>query len=417
MLARFCLYGLLKNQRYFEPFLLLAFLAKGLTFFQVGLLIALRDGVVHLLEIPSGAAADLLGRRGAMVVSFAAYAVGFVTLGLAATPAALAAGMVLFGVGEAFRSGTHKALIFAWLEREGRLDEKTRVYGLTRAFSKVGSAVSSLVAAALVFVSARYESAFLWSAVPCALNALNLATYPASIDPRPSPDPEASGRGAPLRAAWRHVRATLRDAAGAPRLRGLLLESMGYNGLFKAARDYLQPVLAAAAVLWLGGAAADLDDAARSALLVGPVYALLAALSAVASLRAHRFAEWAGGDEAAARRLWGLLVAALVVLAVASAAGAGAGAGAAVAIAGFVALNVLQNLWRPILTSRIYGEVEPARGATLLSIESQSHRLATVVLAPLFGALVDAGGSFAPAAALGAVVALGFRLRAGRGRA
>ena len=92
------------------------------------------------------------------------------------------------------------------------------------------------------------------------------------------------------------------------------------------------------------------------------------------------------------------------------AASTGAGV-SSLAIAAFVALNVLQNLWRPILTSRIYAEVEPARGATLLSIESQSHRIATVVLAPLFGWLVDTGGSFAPAAALAAAVALAFRLR------
>lgn len=29
MLVRFCLYGFLKNQRYFEPFLVLAFMVAG----------------------------------------------------------------------------------------------------------------------------------------------------------------------------------------------------------------------------------------------------------------------------------------------------------------------------------------------------------------------------------------------------
>ncbi len=70
MLARFSLYGFLKNQRYFEPFLLLAFLEKGLTFFDIGLLIAFREVTVVLLEIPSGAVADVYGRRYFMVLSF-----------------------------------------------------------------------------------------------------------------------------------------------------------------------------------------------------------------------------------------------------------------------------------------------------------------------------------------------------------
>ena len=39
-LRRFCLYGFLKNQLYFEPFLILAFLEKGLSFLEIGLLIS-----------------------------------------------------------------------------------------------------------------------------------------------------------------------------------------------------------------------------------------------------------------------------------------------------------------------------------------------------------------------------------------
>ena len=43
MLFKFSMYGFLKNQRYFEPFLILAFRAKGLSFFQIGILIAFRE--------------------------------------------------------------------------------------------------------------------------------------------------------------------------------------------------------------------------------------------------------------------------------------------------------------------------------------------------------------------------------------
>ena len=55
MLARFSLYGFLKNQRYFEPFLVLAFLEKGLSFLDIGLLVAFREATVIAFEIPSGA--------------------------------------------------------------------------------------------------------------------------------------------------------------------------------------------------------------------------------------------------------------------------------------------------------------------------------------------------------------------------
>ena len=84
MLFRFSLYGFLKNQTYFEPFLILAFREKGLSFFQIGLLIGFREVCVNLFEVPSGAVADLYGRRRAMIFSFLAYIASFLLFGFAA---------------------------------------------------------------------------------------------------------------------------------------------------------------------------------------------------------------------------------------------------------------------------------------------------------------------------------------------
>ena len=86
MLFRFSLYGFLKNQRYFEPFLILVYLQMGLSFFEIGLLIGFRELAVNVMEIPSGAIADVYGRRRSMITSFLAYIAGFVILGLARGP-------------------------------------------------------------------------------------------------------------------------------------------------------------------------------------------------------------------------------------------------------------------------------------------------------------------------------------------
>ena len=182
MLARFSLYGFLKNLRLFEAFLVLALRERGLSFLDIGGLIAVRAVATNVLEIPSGALADALGRRRCMVASMVAYIGAYLLLGLAGHYAWLALGMALFGVGDAFRSGTHKALIYTWLRAQGRAAERTRVYGFTRSWSKVGSAVSSLVAGGLVFFTGSYQSVFLLSVVPAALNLVNLATYPAWLD-------------------------------------------------------------------------------------------------------------------------------------------------------------------------------------------------------------------------------------------
>jgi len=173
MLFRFSLYGFLKNQRYFEPFLVLAFMEKGLSFFLIGTLIMVRDVTVNLLEIPSGSIADICGRRGSMILAFVAYLISYLIFGFADAYAGLLVAMLFFAVGDSFRSGTHKAMIFTWLRLQGREDERTRVYGFTRSWSKIGSAVSCCLAAVFVFTDDNYSHIFFYAAVPCVLSVIN----------------------------------------------------------------------------------------------------------------------------------------------------------------------------------------------------------------------------------------------------
>ncbi len=381
VLFRFSLYGFLKNQRYFEPFLVLAFLEKGLTFFSIGCLLAFREIATNLLEIPSGAIADLLGRRRAMITSFTGYLASFLVFGLSNDVWALWPAMLLFSVGEAFRTGTHKAMIFAWLRREGRTDERTRVYGFTRSWSKLGSATSVVFGAVFVFVSDGYSAVFLFAAVPCAANIVNFLGYPADLDGERTTRPTMGD-------IVRHTIDGTREAIRLPALRRLVGEAMGFEGVFHAAKDYLQPLLFAVATIWTAtwaGPTEELSAIQRSTLWIGPIYFALHVGSSIASRRAHRVVDACGGEERAARALW-LVAAALFLILFGSELG-GLWVGSILA---FVGLHVVQNLWRPILISRFDTHSDPERAATTLSVESQARRLATVVLAPLFGLCVDA---------------------------
>ena len=66
--------------------------------------------------------------------------------------------------------------------REGRLGERTRTYGFTRSWSKVGSAVSVVLAPVLVFTSQSYVSVFYMSILPYLLGLVNFMGYPAYLD-------------------------------------------------------------------------------------------------------------------------------------------------------------------------------------------------------------------------------------------
>jgi len=385
---RFSLYGFLKNQTYYEPFLILAFREKGLSFFAIGLLIGFRELCINLFEVPSGAAADLYGRRKAMILSFSAYIVSFAVLAVSATLWHLFAAMFLFALGEVFRTGTHKAMIFDWLRAHDREDDRTRVYGYTRSWSKLGSALAAVIAAAIVFWRGRYSDVFWLCILPYLANIVNFLGYPPETEgDRAHPDTRVRG----------HVRAALKQAWRHKTQRRLLLESTGFEGTFKVAKDYLQPTLKLAALSM--PLLVQFGERLRTAILVGAVYCLLHVGSSAASRQAHRMAQWRGGEDAAARFIWiaalvlyGALVPALFYnLAVA-------------AIPLFVLIYVIQNLWRPALVSRLNAVSDPSLAATTLSIESQSKSLYAAAVAPLLGLVIDHAGLW-PLGLLGAAVA------------
>jgi len=398
MIKHFSLYGFLKNQRYFEPFIVLFFLQQGLSFTQIGFLVGFRELLINLMEIPSGAVADLFGRRRSMILSFAAYIISFAVFGFSRVYWHFFVAMFFFAIGEAFRTGTHKAMIFTWLRIEGRLDEKTKVYGYTRSWSKIGSAVSTVLAVALVLLTDNYAYVFFFAIIPYIAGLVNFMTYPRELEGQPSE--KMSIRGVAV-----HLWECIRLSVVVRQLRRLIVESMSFEGVYKAVQDYLQPIVKNMALLipifitW--------GETRRSAVMIGIVYVVLYLVSAYASRSSHRLANYAGGEERCGRLLWKVVFVIYVALIPLLFFGY-----YYIAVIGFIALALLQNFWRPVLISRFDAFASETQGATVLSIESQAKSVSTMVVAPILGAAVDfvqgrgLGGEFWPVAAVAAVVAL-----------
>jgi len=398
MLPRFSLYGFLKNQKYYEPFLILAFRDKGLSFFTIGLLIGFRMVWINILEIPSGLIADTYGRRRSMIASFTAYIISFVIFALSSPLWSLFAAMFFFAIGEAFRTGTHKAMIFDWLEAEGRTKEKTRFYGYTRSWSQIGSAVSVVLATAAVLLTENYTTIFWLSILPYLANIINFLGYPSALEGEVH-------SGLSLADLSRRLVSTIKDSFRNKPLRRLFLESMVFKGNTTITKDYLQPLLKQAAITlpfllaW--------SSRQRSAILVGSVYFLLYFISSYAARHSYRLAERFGGSEKSSRILWGITI----VLFLSAAAAIWTNL-AAIVISCFVSIIILQNIWRPILMSRIDTVSDAAMGATTLSIDSQAGSFYVMIFAPLMGLAVDKAGLW-PVALFGGVMAV-FMLLSGR---
>ncbi|MBJ6368567.1 MFS transporter [Snuella sedimenti] len=179
---KFCAYGFLKNLRFFDAFLLLFFLENGISYTQIGVLYALREITINISEIPSGILADTYGRKKSLICSFILYIASFLIFYAFSSFYAFLLAIVLYGIADAFRSGTHKGMIMDYLKLQGQSHQKANYYGHTRSWSQKGSALSALIAGGLVLYSGSYRSIFLYSVIPYLLNFINIYTYPSTID-------------------------------------------------------------------------------------------------------------------------------------------------------------------------------------------------------------------------------------------
>ncbi|MCD4814304.1 MFS transporter [bacterium] len=383
IVERFSAYGFLKNLTFFTPFIILFFRQLGFSFLEIGLLFAIAEIVTNLAEIPSGILADLVGRRRVLIVSFLFYMISFGVFYFLQHYWLAAIAMVFFGCGEAFRSGTHKAMIMTYADIHGRMSELTEIYGITRSWSQMGAAVSSLLAAVLVLWKGEYRIIFLVSIFPYILDLLVVATYPKELDG----NPKTTLR---LKEVYQFVFAALKEVLKNSRLRLVLLNSALDKSFYKTAKDYLQPFLFANVFAILPFSVALFSQQPKektAAIAIGVVYSLVFFINAVAARQAKRISRQLGGQARTLNRLYLLYV---IVF-----------AAAAVAlnlqflwlvVAVFIVLGALQNIRRPILVAYLGALIQSEQRATIMSVETQLQTLFTIVMAPLLGLAVDLFG-------------------------
>ena len=304
MLQRFGLYGFLKSQRYMEPFLVLALCARGMSFLDIGVLMAIRHLSAAVLEIPSGALADTYGLRLTLAGSLVSYALGSALLGMADGMSFCIAAMIILAVGESFRTGAHKAMIANWLRSNDHLENQTRVFGHTRSWGKIGAALSAALAMVVVTVTNGFDLLFFLPAIPLVICILNILSYPSSVEPT-----IRSSRS--FRSMVEVLLDRFRASVRIGPLRRLLSESMCFDSVLRVATDYLQPVIQLIVSAYLARAISggEQGEARAVALVIGPIYVALHLLTGLASRQAHRMEHLRLGEYAAPQLLWLLTVA------------------------------------------------------------------------------------------------------------
>jgi len=376
-IKKFCLYGFLKNLKFFEPYLYIYLIeVVHLNLFQIGTLFSIRGIIIYIFEVPSGIFADQYGKKTELMICFIFYIASFFFFFLGGSYAVVAVAMVFFGLGEAFRSGTHKAMIYSYLEQKGWFEHKTFVYGRTRSFSLIGSSLSAFAAIFLIIKLPRMQLIFLFSIIPYILDFLLILSYPKSLN-------EQVETTISIKNFITHSIKQLKNIFANRPLRKVVVSSSLFDAIFKVLKDYIQPILND--IILVSGiyVVASMDAATQLKIILGIIYGVMYIFSSWVSRNVYRLKLKFNSDKLMdiSFDIFGIVffimffaVKTKIIL---------------VVILLYFFLYPLKDGRRPLVVDVLGDCMKKDERATVLSIDSQLSSLFMIILAPLFGYIAD----------------------------
>ena len=288
--------------------------------------------------------------------------------------------MVFYGIGDAFRTGTHKAMIFQYLKIKGWEGYKVDYYGHTRSWSQLGSAVSSLIAAGIVIFTGSLKSVFLFSLIPYGITILNLMSYPRVLE-------STSERSIPvsIKASYLETLKLFIKTIKNRRSFRMIINIALFTGIFRVLKDYIQPLIKNMAIsfpVFLG-----MSEDKRTALIIGLLFFILYFLNSRASRKSNWFARKFNN---LSKPVVVTLFAGLIIIVI---------VGILyqfnyllLSVILFMSIYIIENLRRPIAVSYISENTDEKVLASVLSAESFANTLVAVIAAPAVGFVADKAG-------------------------
>ncbi len=376
LIRKFCFYGLFKNLKFFEPFLIIYLLSMDLSLFSIGLLYSIREITNYIFEVPSGLFADHYGKKTELMICFIMYIISFVFFFIGGEFYILCIAFIFFGLGEAFRSGTHKAIIMSYLEEKQWFSYKSFVYGRTRSFSMIGSSVSSFVSVVFILGFNNLRLLFLFCIVPYIIDFILIATYPKRFNEKQKS----------IFSFRDFISASIASIKSITRKREtvkVLLSSSFFDAMAKSIKDYIQPILQAIILASSVTLISSLSKDDVLSIYLAAIYGIVYLLSAAAARHVYRL-----DKIIPARRLMDIyldvLAAAFLLLALFIKIDS-----VYVIIALYFVIFILRDSRKPVFVDAIGDLMDKKERVTTLSIDSQIKALFVIIFAPLLGFIAD----------------------------
>lgn len=355
-LRLFYLFRLLATSYLWVPIFMPFMASRGLTFRDTMILGGVYSAVVIVVEVPTGAFADRIGRRASMMAGALMMVVSSLVAFQAHSVGAFLVSESLAAISMSLCSGADSAYLFDLLDGNGVGHEYGRRESTASAWHQAGSAVAYAAGGALAMIDLALP--YLVTAF-VALAAF--ATAAGMTDDRP-PAPRADHT---LGQAWRvwhaHMRSAVADVAGSGRLAWIIAYSAVVFVLLRATIYLYQPLLAAHHLDYFE---------------IGLIYAAVYLTAAVVSQHGYWLRQRAG-DEPLLWILLGGLALSFVLLGELS----GTWVLALLGVQA-VAIGLYSPLVKPLFNREI---VDSDKRATMMSVESIVRRGAMGVFSPIAG--------------------------------
>ncbi len=369
-IKKFSAYGFLKNLAFFKPYLLIYLMANGINLFQIGILYSIREFIIYVFEIPSGIIADYYGRKKELYLCFSFYIISFACFFMMQNFTLAIIAMVFFGLGEAFRSGTHKAIILSYLENKGLKSYKAFVYGRTRSFSLIGSAVNSLLSIILILSLPANKYIFLASIIPYIADFMLIATYPDYLDKEENTQKNKKQIKSDLLS-------TLKDVE----LRKIIFNQGLFQAVVKSTKDMIQPVLKMMILSSGIVIIASLNADASVKIIIGIAYFIINITASIISRNAYRLKKYISSEKLLPSSFLALSIILLFIpLSIKF-------SSLTACFILFLFLNLISDARKPLYIDMVDTLMDKNLRATVLSVESQISAISTIIIAPIFGYL------------------------------
>jgi MFS family permease len=374
-------YRLLSAAYLFVPAQVAFFQQRGLSWTQIFVLNSVFNAVLVLFEVPTGALADRVGRRHAMMLGSLSMSAAFMVYYFGTSFAWFVVAESIFALGMTLTSGPDSAYLFDLLKGENLQRRYSQHEGTASSFKHIGMTLAFAVGG---FLGQKETSLpFVVAAGACLLAACT-AAFLREAAPAKAFKVQKWGGYVP------HMSRALSTALRHERLRWAILYSSLIFILLRVSLWLYQPYLADAGLnlgstglvfagLYAVAAICSHNvQAIRARFKNGSIYWVLPAVMGASYLLLGRFAA-----------LWGIGL--------------------------LVAQKAVDGVYSPLTKEMLNNEIgDSSQRATVLSVESMVRRICFGVFAPAVGILYDhfgRGGAFYLCALVGVLGALALALR------